>query len=335
MMQNHSHIPHWRINPIQCLYCYSKSLTAYLDGIRDRLEYVPGEFSFVQCQECGSLHLSPIPPEEQIPMLYPPVYSFRSDFERSTRVKRTLALIEDRLFYRYLLGGAVRVVRNHTDLKGGSMLDIGCGTGSRLQQFSAAGFSVRGLEVQPQLVEYVREKLGFLADLGTLESLAYPSNSFVLVTLFCVLEHLLDIRALLREVYRLLQPGGWMVAEVPLADSLQLQWLKHRWIEIGEAPRHISIPTQQGLRELIGACGFKRFTLCPSSLRMSGCVALSLLPRASTTHSYNTASLFSHLSRFVAGCFTLLYLPVTCIERYRKRPGIAYVLAQKPVIQDS
>lgn len=317
--------------PKRCLYCHSEDFTPRFAGIRDRLHYVPGEFAFVECRGCGSLHLSRMPPLDEIPGLYPPIYLFRQDFETASRLKGRLALLEERFFYRYLFGSTVRLVKKYTGMSGGVLLDVGCGTGSRLTGFAAAGFTVRGLEVQPELVDYVRGSLGCEADIGTLETMAYQADSFDLVALFHVLEHILDVRSTLRHSYRILKPGGWLVAEVPLADSLQMQWLKQRWGQLWEAPRHVTIPTQRGLSRAICEYGFEPPVVHPSSaLTTGGLFALSLVPSANTTHSYSSGSLLVHVPRFIAGCLTLLYSPVALLERYLRRPASGYVLARKP-----
>jgi SAM-dependent methyltransferase len=76
-----------------------------------------------------------------------------------------------------------------------------------------------------------------------------------LAVLFHVLEHLPDPAALLREVGRVLGPGGDLVILVPNAASLQARVLGPRWLG-WDPPRHLVHFTPQRLKTLLRQCGF-------------------------------------------------------------------------------
>jgi SAM-dependent methyltransferase len=211
--------------PKACLYCSATEFVPWLSGVQDHLEYVSGLWTFVKCINCGSIQLKQMPKEEKIAKLYPPIYSFRPDFEGGGTLKQLVTALEKRAFYNLMNCREVESVKRVSGIPGGTMLDVGCGTGARLSRYAAAGFQVRGLEIQPELVQYIRKKLGIEADCGTLATVAYEPESFDIVTAHWVIEHLTNVHWALKKIYEMLKPGGWLVAEVPLADSWQGQVL--------------------------------------------------------------------------------------------------------------
>lgn len=318
--------------PTRCLYCGNPELLAWIDGVADRLRFVPGTWSFTRCSHCGSVHLTPMPAPEHIADLYPTAYSFRSDYVPESRFKLLVARLEDTIFYRTMRRAEMESIRRRTGVSSGAMLDVGCGTGERLRRFAESGFHVRGLEVQRELADDVRRRLGFEVDVGSLDSIPYPDDAFDVVTMFCVLEHLLDVRAALTTIYRILRPGGWIVAEVPLSDSFQSGVLGRRWSQYTDAPRHIAIPSQRGLTTIFTTCGFVDIGIRPSGImNCAAAFALSLIPRAATMYAYTSRSLASHVARVAGGLVTLLYAPAAAIENYvLGRPAFGLLLARKP-----
>ena len=318
--------------PTSCLYCGAAQLLPWLNGIQDRLGYVPGSWSFLKCESCNSAHLSPMPKREKIPDLYPLVYSFRPDFETQSKVKRLVAAIEELAFYRLMHKGEVNTIKRNTGIMSGTILDVGCGTGDRLSRFAKAGFKVRGVEIQPELVEYVRNHLGFEADTGTADSVSYPPNSFDIVTIYWVIEHLLDVRSVLKKIHAMLKPNGWIIAEVPLSDSYQSDLLGNRWSQYCEAPRHLGIPSRSGVQHAFTKCGFTDMSIHPSSImNCAGFFALSVIPNATATHAYDNPAVATHIPRLVAGLLTLLYFPVVIVENYfLRRPACGLIFARKP-----
>jgi SAM-dependent methyltransferase len=81
---------------------------------------------------------------------------------------------------------------------------------------------------------------------GRLEEMGCPDGSFDVVTMNHVIEHVFDPVATLREICRILRPGGTMVAVTPNADSLGLRTYGPNWRGL-EPPRHIQVFSSQAL----------------------------------------------------------------------------------------
>ena len=97
-------------------------------------------------------------------------------------------------------------------------LELGCGTGFFLLNLKLAGVLDEGhvTDLSPGMVEVARRNaaaLGFTVDgrVADAESLPYPDDSFDLVVGHAVLHHIPDVELALREVVRVLRPGGRFV----------------------------------------------------------------------------------------------------------------------------
>lgn len=101
---------------------------------------------------------------------------------------------------------------------GGSLLDVGCGTGYFAEAARRAGYRVAGLDLSRSQLEIARRRFG-LADLHPMSLREYarqaPAKSFDIVTAFQVLEHVADPAQFLADVRILLAPGGYLAVGVP------------------------------------------------------------------------------------------------------------------------
>ena len=102
----------------------------------------------------------------------------------------------------------------------GRVLDVGCGLGYFLREFEGTSWQATGVDLSADLAERARRDHGVDARAGRLDEQRFLDNSFDAVTLFYVLEHSEDPAAFLREVRRVLRPGGWALIRVPDMEPL-------------------------------------------------------------------------------------------------------------------
>ena len=111
----------------------------------------------------------------------------------------------------------VDLVDRWAGLAGKRVLDAGCGAGRYVEAMAARGAEVHGVEY---LTEKVREwQSRHPGDervrQGDLEKIDFPDATFDVVLLNEVLEHVPNDRAALRELARVLKPGGWLMLFSP------------------------------------------------------------------------------------------------------------------------
>jgi SAM-dependent methyltransferase len=94
------------------------------------------------------------------------------------------------------------------------ILDVGCGTGANLLMLSKYGHA-EGVDISEDALAFCRERGLDEVRLGAGEKLPYEDGTFDLVTAFDVVEHMDDDLAGLREMRRVLRPGGRVLLFVP------------------------------------------------------------------------------------------------------------------------
>ena len=94
------------------------------------------------------------------------------------------------------------------------ILDVGCGTGANLQLLEKFG-DVEGIDVSEEALAFCRERGHTNVRHGAAEQLPFDDGSFDIVTALDVVEHLDDDLASLKEMRRVVKPGGRVVLFVP------------------------------------------------------------------------------------------------------------------------
>jgi ubiquinone/menaquinone biosynthesis C-methylase UbiE len=102
--------------------------------------------------------------------------------------------------------------------EGGEILDVGCGTGHLAGELMRRGYAACGIDLSDAMVEYSRKNYG--ADqfrVGDIENIPYPAHTFDGIMCLGVMEYLDQDEAALREIWRVLKPGGHAVITTPNA----------------------------------------------------------------------------------------------------------------------
>lgn len=127
-------------------------------------------------------------------------------------------------------------------VRGGRVLDIGCGSGGLLSLLQQQGHSVCGVEPNDELVSLANKLHPELHVVqGTGADLDRVTGSFDAITIIDVLEHIEDDREQLRRIWDRLVPGGQLVVLVPAFPLLY-----------GERDRNNGHFRRYTSRELIG-----------------------------------------------------------------------------------
>jgi ubiquinone/menaquinone biosynthesis C-methylase UbiE len=169
----------------------------------------------------------------------------------------------------------VRTIFEWVDPQADSViLDCACGRGYYLNMFRyVSSCKLVGLELDWSVIQKAQRNVGHLLDIlltnANIYHLPYPDNGFDAVILSEILEHIACDVDGLREVYRVLKPGGVVVITVPNANypfwwdpinkTLETLFYTH----IGKGPlagiwaNHIRLYTPEQLRESVLSAGFQ------------------------------------------------------------------------------
>jgi SAM-dependent methyltransferase len=116
--------------------------------------------------------------------------------------------------------------------RAGRLLEIGPGLGNLLVEAASRGYDVTGVEYSETSVRSANRRLGAERVVqGSLSTVALPDQSFDIAIMSDVLEHTRDPLADLKQVWRLLRPGGLLFIAVPSLDSWSARVMRERWLE--------------------------------------------------------------------------------------------------------
>lgn len=132
-------------------------------------------------------------------------------------------------------------------------LDVGCGIGIMVRWLDFLGFEGHGVEISPWAVDYAHRELSLhRVRQGTVAEASFPDGHFTLVTLVHVLEHLNDPEPTLREILRILEPGGYLYVESPCSHRDTADYL---------IPEHLWFYNIPALEYLLSCIGFRELRI--------------------------------------------------------------------------
>lgn len=198
----------------------------------------------VRCQECGLVYLNP---------------RLRSDL-----IVGSYADGEDRAFIEQdglrirTFTEALKKLRDEYDLQFSpetKVLDIGCAGGAFLRSARDCRLSAIGIEPSRWLGDYARKTHGLDVRSGVLSDFSFPAESFDLITLWDVIEHVPDPKVELQSIHILLKPDGIFVVNYPDFGSLPARLLGRKWPFLLSV--HLVYYTPETIRRQLLKSGFQ------------------------------------------------------------------------------
>jgi len=145
-------------------------------------------------------------------------------------------------------------IKTHKD--SGKLLDCGCATGLFLEEAQAQGFDVQGFDVSAYAVKKAQKKFGKKVIQATLQSAKYKPNSFDVITLFDVIEHLDNPRTALRRLKRMLKHEGLLMINTGDSGSFLANIEGKNW-HFYIPPQHLFFFSRKTIRQLLDQAGYK------------------------------------------------------------------------------
>lgn len=152
----------------------------------------------------------------------------------------------------------------------GGVLDIGCGNAYVLYYLREDHQVpvVIGTQVSATAQAFAREKLGIDVRLGELPVLRPDLPTFSVITAWHVFEHVADYETYFKESWDMLAPGGYLILEVPNAQSWTVGFSGPGWMG-WDPPHHVVHFTPEGLNKLLKKTGFHPVSRSTFSLEYS------------------------------------------------------------------
>lgn len=199
-------------------------------------------FQMVRCSACGLVYQRTRPTREHIGVFYSSEYDcYDSLLERGFLV-RNLAQASARKLVKRI--EALRPAASNR------LLDFGGGSGSWLELFRSvdAPWEYAGTEIDAELVAQMRAKgfEGEVADDSDVDQKFEP-ESFGMVWMHHVIEHVQDPLDLFRRLATLVVPGGLIFGQTPNHDCAERRMFEDAWLQ-WHLPRHLAIFDPRTLR---------------------------------------------------------------------------------------
>jgi len=211
-------------------------------------------YRLVRCADCTLLFSNPQPSDTELAAIYSADYFLGAESEEGRASTREIKRATARQY--------LSEIHRYTGEVGGSLLEIGCGDGDFLIEAEAAGYSVTGVEYAPAACEQARTRLKRGEVLcGELETAGLPDSRFDLCVLSDVIEHVRDPISFLREIHRLLKPGGGIFIATPSLASWSAKLLSKNWMEF--KPEHLTYFDPQTLETALFRTGYHQVIVRP------------------------------------------------------------------------
>lgn len=163
----------------------------------------------VICQDCGMVWSDPFPHNPR--SFYEDDYRVAYKGTFTPKPKHILRAGKVALSRRELLGKWIE--------KPLKMLDVGTGGGEFAYLMQTLGHDINGIEPNKGYAEYSKKEYGLNVQVGFIQDINQPNDSFDLITIWHVLEHTENPSDVLTKLHSLLKPQGILVVEVPTIEA--------------------------------------------------------------------------------------------------------------------
>jgi len=185
-------------------------------------------FELKTCTSCTFIFTSPRPDSRSLPAYYESNH-YISHTGKSGGAISFLYHLARKFTLRWKINQINALKKNI------SILDYGCGTGELLAACQDQGWQIAGLEPNA----HARQKAAEITGTNIADSLnQFAGQQFDVITLWHVLEHVMDLKQKLSELKTLLKNDGLLFIAVPNCQSPDALFYQEYWAGY-DAPRHL------------------------------------------------------------------------------------------------
>lgn len=228
---------------VPCDLCGSHDHKFLFDA-KDKLHGCEGTFTYVQCSRCGLVYMNPQISPAEMEKFYPSDYSpHRAGQKKQQHGKLTS---KSKALKRPFVASVVSRL-----VKGGRLLDVGCGNGSFLNEMAiSTGCQVYGVDASKLAVKAAKESYQIDIFTGTIAESPFSDNYFDVITAWSYLEHVNSPSEVLAKISSLLKSDGLCIISTPNFKSFNSRLFKDKWYHL-DCPRHLYIYSPDTITKLL------------------------------------------------------------------------------------
>ena len=228
----------------KCPWCQSEKAHLYLSLKDYFLTQEP--FEIMVCEECGLLYTTPKPSDEKLGDYYKSDDYYSHQENKKGFIPRVYETVKS-VNLKHKIAIATQ------GKEPGRLLDIGCGVGDFLHFAEQNGWQCTGAEPSEDASSIAKKRIKAEIMLPKdLEKL--PDESFDVITMWHVLEHVSDLQWQVNQLNRLLKKGGRLVIALPNFRSYDAQYYKDKWAAY-DVPRHLNHFSQDSIAKIFNING--------------------------------------------------------------------------------
>ena len=213
------------------------------------------EFELLVNNEFGFLETHPQPASDKLPEYYK-----SDDYISHTDSKRNLLEKAYHVVRNISLKRKLKLINSFAS-EDKKLLDVGCGTGDFLQIAQQVNWTVTGIEPNEEARKIANSKTNNSV-FNVKQLLEFEKQSFDVITLWHVLEHLPNLDEHVSILKSLLKEKGTLIIAVPNYKSYDAKYYKNFWAAF-DAPRHLWHFNQKSMAKLFAKVNMEVVEILP------------------------------------------------------------------------
>jgi len=264
-----AYVQNLKMNSIQKKAFMSTSIEAVLcpfcqEG-SPKIRYRFQDCVILRCRNCTLMWLHPRPSRSQLYDIYGSMeyYSNKEFFNKDkSKIYGYVDYLAERINKQYGYRKIVRKVKEHylrknlSSAQKAKWLDAGCGLGFLMDVAFDEGFTVAGVEFSLPAIQYIRSKYTFPVKYGLLSEIDF-SESYDVISMFDVIEHLIDPISDLQKLRQHIEDDGILIIQTMDCDSLASRLLGKKLEDFRRTREHLFFFNRSSLRKILEHCGWK------------------------------------------------------------------------------
>lgn len=290
----------------KCIVCGSKESSRFLDCTDNFVTHE--DFRINVCNGCGFRYTADAPSQEEIGRYYKSEdYISHSDTDKGL-INKLYHVVRN-----IMLGRKCRLICDYAN--GKKLLDIGCGTGYFLNYMKSREFECEGIEIDESARNFGVKNFGLTVNSPEALFERSSDETFDVITLWHVLEHLYGPDNYMRKIYSLLKKDGLLLIALPNCSSFDAAHYGKMWAAY-DVPRHLWHFTPDSLERYLDKFGF-------------ALVKIRRLPFDAYYNSMMSAKYAGSKCSLLSGFFNGLRSNCVSLFRPEKTSSVIYIIRKK------